>query len=174
MAQPEKRDSNLVAAFEFAVTALAAHDDKCHTDCMADGADADADVANRNCYSATYRYCNNPSCCSAFDCMLVLSMWDTLDRPAALNDDSHSLDSLRKTNTKFISQSFEMNRQSVALSTKCNSEFFAPRQTIYKDKSRVIERTYLTLRLLSLHFRNVYNIRTKCRAAISKRYTECC
>lgn len=119
MAQPEKRDSNLVAVFEFAVTALAAHDDKYHTDCMADG--ADADVANRNCCNATYRYCNNPSCCSAFDCMLVMNMWDTSGRRAALNDDSHNLDNLRETNLKFISQSvarpcFQVNQQSIALS----------------------------------------------------------
>lgn len=93
-----------MAAFAFAVTARAAHDDKYHTDCMADGVDADA--AYRNCCSATYRYCNNPSCCSAFDCTLVSSMWDTLDTLAALNDDSHSLDSLlaigKRTNDKFI------------------------------------------------------------------------
>lgn len=122
MAQPEKRDSNLAVVFEFAATELAAHDDKCHTDCMADG--AHADVAYRNCCSATYRYCNNPSCCSAFDCMLVLSMWDTLDRLAALNDDSHSLDSLWKTNKHKVHQPIvRSDFVSLSIATKYDSEF---------------------------------------------------
>lgn len=120
MVQPAKRDSNLVVVFAFAVTALAAHDDKYHTDCMADGVDADAGVVYRNCCNVTCRYCNNPSCCSAFDCMLVLSKWGTSDRLAALNDDSHNLDSLRKTNVKSFSQTvarlgFEISQKSIAL-----------------------------------------------------------
>lgn len=93
--QPAKIDSNLAVAFEFEVIAPAAYDDKCHMDCMADGADAGVDY--RNYCSATYHYCSNPSYCSgAFDCMLASSMWDTcVDRLAAPNDGSRSLDNLR-------------------------------------------------------------------------------
>lgn len=91
MVRLAKRDSNLVAAFVFAVTARAAHDDKCRMGCMADGVDG---VAYRNC-SATYRYCNNPDYYSdAFDCTLASSMLDTLDTRAAPNDDIRSWDNL--------------------------------------------------------------------------------
>lgn len=90
--------SNLVAVFVFAVTAPAEHDGKYHRDCMADDAD---DVAYKNC-NATYRYCNSLNYCNdVFDCMLGLSMLDTLDKPVELYGDIHKLNILQ-TNRFYI------------------------------------------------------------------------
>lgn len=94
MELPVRIDSSLAVVFADA-TALAAHDDKCHMDCMADDVD---DGAYRNC-NATYHYYSNPNCCNGvFDCMPVSSMSDTLDMPVEWSDDSHRLDSLQTKN----------------------------------------------------------------------------
>lgn len=47
----------------------------------------DDGAANRNCYIATYRYCNSPNCYNdEVDCMQVMSMTGTLDTLVASND----------------------------------------------------------------------------------------
>lgn len=91
MVQLVRKDSNSVVVFVFEVTALVAHDDKYHMDCMAGDVD---DVAYRNC-NATFHYCNNPNYYNGvFDCMPASSMSDRLDKPVVLCDDSHNLDNL--------------------------------------------------------------------------------
>lgn len=50
-------------------------------------------MANRNCYIAIYRYCNSPNCYSdAVDYTQTTNTMDTLDMPAASNDNRTLMD----------------------------------------------------------------------------------